>query len=84
MTIRRYLEQFSRKTCPISQLTDVMNRLLECSNPLILHRKEIILQKMTDIICLECGSQRHTTTRQHAKVERDKTWYDILMETFIM
>ena len=60
--IRQYLELFFRKTCPISQLTDVMNRLLEHSNPIVLHQKEFILQKKRkDIVCLECGSLRHTT-----------------------
>ena len=41
--IRNYLERFCRKTSMINQITDVMNRLLERSDPRI--SKQIIKQR---------------------------------------
>lgn len=82
--IRRYLELYSRKTCPVSQLTDVMNRLLERSNPKVINEKRLMMcKKKKDINCLECNSNKHTT-RQHDKLQREKSWYDVLVESILM
>ena len=39
--IRNYMETHSRKTSPTDQITDVMNRLLERSNPINVHNKQL-------------------------------------------
>ena len=59
--VRRYLNQFARTTAPIEQLTDVMNRLNERSNPEVVHRQKQ-LQKL--LICDICGenTKLQTTT----------------------
>ena len=62
--IRNYLQFLSRKISPIAQLTDVMSRLLERSDPVIsqlsarVHRKKY---------CTECGATDHTI-RSHARL----------------
>ena len=61
--IRNYLERFCRKTSMINQITDVMNRLLERSDPRI--SKQIIKQR-SQKRCTECGSMDHTI-RSHAR-----------------
>ena len=81
--IRRYLELLSRKTCPIQQLTDVMHRLLERSNPMIIHRKEMMNKKCKELVCLECGSHHHST-RGHDNAQNKKTEYDILVDRIIL
>ena len=58
--IRNYLSKFCRKT---SQLTDVIFRLLERSDPGIL---KIIRQQQSQKTCTECGSKEHTV-RSHVQ-----------------
>ena len=65
--IRRFLELLSRKTCPIDQLTYVMSRLLERSNPKVLSKMASMKQRRCSKTCLHCDSTDHTT-RQHQKV----------------
>ena len=43
--IRRYLETLSRKTSPVDQMSDVMNRLLERSDPFVLYRRKQLRQE---------------------------------------
>ena len=63
--IRNYIETHSRKTSPTDQITDVMNRLLERSNPIIVHNKQLRNPKLK---CLTCGSDEHTASG-HKKVK---------------
>ena len=56
--IRRYLERFSRKISPVQQLADAISRLLESSDPEILHLQQIIKKRVTCRICEE----KHNTT----------------------
>ena len=60
--IRRYAELFSRKTSPLDQITDVMTRLLEKSNPYIVQRRMNYRPRKRS--CVECGSTKHST-KQH-------------------
>ena len=79
--VRRYLELFSRKTSPIDQLTDVMNRLLERSHPEIVSNKYDMRPKL---FCTTCGSRKHST-KCHDKVinfgSYDLAVHDILIDT---
>ena len=63
--IRRFLELNSRKTSPNDQMTDVIGRLIERSEPYILERKLSYHGKPKS--CTTCGSQKHSTKR-HDKV----------------
>ena len=79
--VRRYLELFSRKTSPIDQLTDVMDRLLERSHPDIVNNKYSLRSKP---LCNTCGSRKHFT-RTHDKAvtfdSYDLVVHDILIDT---
>ena len=79
--VRRYLELFSRKTSPIDQLTDVMDRLLERSHPDNLNNKYSLRSKP---LCNTCGSRKHFT-RTHDKAvtfdSYDLVVHDILIDT---
>ena len=55
----------SRKTSSNDQLTDVLGRLLERSDPYIVHKKMKFRTKCKP--CLECGSTTHSTKR-HERV----------------
>ena len=59
--IRRYAELFSRKTSPLDQLSDVMSRLLEKSDPYILERRMNFRPRKSG--CNLCGSLKHSTKR---------------------
>ena len=61
--IRNYLSKFCRKTSMINQVTDVMNRLLERSDPKISNK---IKKQRSQKRCAECGSTEHTI-RSHAR-----------------
>ena len=61
--IRNYLSRFCRKSSPIYQITDVMYRLLERSDPWILNK---IMEQRSQKRCTECGSNEHTI-RSHAR-----------------
>ena len=60
--IRNYLQFLSRKISPIDQLTDVMSRLLEQSDPMIYYS---IIQSQAKKYCKECGGTGHTI-RSHS------------------
>ena len=62
--IRKYLNDKSRKSDPVSQLTDCMNRNLERSHPKV---RSLILNYKPDKSCTICGQAEHTA-RTHYKV----------------
>ena len=77
----RYLELFSRKTSPIDQLTDAMNRLLERSHPEIVSNKYEMRPKR---LCTICGSKKHSTRCHNRAVDfnaYDRIVHDILIDT---
>ena len=78
--IRRYLELLSRKSSPQEQLTDVMGRLLERSDPYVLNRQR---KYRPQILCLTCGSVKHTT-RLHEKVTTNLNSYDSLVNKILI
>ena len=60
--VRRYLEQFSRKTNPTDQLKDAMSRLIERSHPeIIYHQRQFKNIKF----CSICNSSHHMTKNHH-------------------
>ena len=80
--VRRFLEQYSRKTSPQSQLEDILARLLERSDPYILERKLNFRPRKQS--CVECGSAKHSTKR-HTKFmdmnDYDEVVNDILFSS---
>ena len=83
--IRRYLELLSRKTCPVEQLTDVLSRLLERSNPEVVSKMASMKQRRSGLkVCLHCDSTDHTT-RQHRKATAfgPHQHYDTLVEEML-
>ena len=62
--LRKFLEDYSRKTDPVLQLTDACNRELERSHPTI---REIIAEFRPTKLCSTCGASSHTI-RTHHKV----------------
>ena len=78
--IRRYLELLSRKCSPQEQLTDVMSRLLERSDPYVLHCQR---KYRPQVLCLTCGSVKHTT-RLHDKVTSNLDDYDSLVNKILL
>ena len=58
-----FIRERSRKCSPIDQLTDVITRLLERSDPFI---HDIILKCHAPLSCTECGSTEHTI-RSHSR-----------------
>ena len=81
--IRRFLEILARKTSPVEQLTDVMARLLERSNPSITKRITTI-EKGKKVECLHCESKEHST-RQHTKFAAlgPEKHYDVLVNAML-
>ena len=79
--IRNYLQFLSRKISPIDQLTDVMSRLLELSDPMIYYS---IIQSQTKKYCKECGGTGHTI-RSHSRLfNLPKKWYISLVEEIFL
>ena len=75
--IRNYLQFLSRKISPIAQVTDVMSRLLERSDPVIL---QLASKSQPQKYCTECGATDHTI-RSHARLTNlPKKWYISLVE----
>ena len=64
--IRNYLETHSRKTSVTDQITDVMHRLLERSDPAII---VIIQQQRKQKKCAVCGSVDHTIRSHDRKIK---------------
>ena len=79
--IRNYLETFCRKTSPLEQLTDVMYRLLERSDPIVL--QSISLQR-TQKKCTECGSHEHTIRSHARKFTLPKGNYNTSVEAILL
>ena len=67
------LELLARKSSPLDQITDVTNRLLERSNPIVLSKRTTIKKKLT---CLECGSYKDTILGHSKTAMRTKKRYD--------
>ena len=63
--IRLYMNTHSRKSDPILQLTDVMNRTLERSHPCVRYAIEQFRPKKQ---CTKCGSTSHTIRSHHTVV----------------
>ena len=78
--IRRFLEQFSRKTSPDLQLEDCLARLLERSDPYILERK--LNFRPNGKGCSECGSRKHSS-RLHVKT-MELDCYDLLVHEILV
>ena len=79
--IRNYLQFLSRKISPIAQMTDVMSRLLEHSDPKIL---QLVSKSQPSKYCMECGATDHTI-RSHSRLTSfPKIWYMTLVEEIIM
>lgn len=78
--IRNYLETHSRKTSPVNQLMDVMNRLLERSDPLIAHRvhSDHIMRR-----CKVCGSHEHTVRSHGRIIVKPKKAYDTCYDDLV-
>ena len=66
--IRNYLEHLSRKCDSNSQISDVHHRLLERSDPYLLHIASLSMKSM---ICKICGSMDHTIRTHEKKHLRD-------------
>ena len=79
--IRNYLQFLCRKCSPQEQLTDVMNRLLERSDPVI-HNN--IIQAHIPKHCKECGSTEHTI-RSHARlISKPSKEFDNYVEEILL
>ena len=78
--IRRYAEMFSRKTSPLDQITDVMSRLLEKSDPYIIKQQMNFRPQKRS--CIERGSTRHLSKRhgENADDSYDCVVKDILFK----
>ena len=77
--IRRYAKLFSRKTSPLDQITDVMTRLLEKSDPYIVERRMNYRPRKRS--CVECGSTKHSTKR-HGEHTQDS--YDEVVDNILV
>lgn len=79
--IRNFLQFLCRKCSPLDQLTDVMSRLLERSDPKIL---EYINKVHPKKACTECGSDEHTIRSHARKTSSPLRWYDSLVDDLII
>ena len=79
--IRNYLQFLSRKTDPLLQLTDVMARLLERSDPII---QDITINFQPRKFCTECGAEDHTIRSHGRLVGQPKQWYASLVEDILL
>ena len=79
--IRNYLQFLARKDDPMHQLTDVMSRLLERSDPCIAQK----VSKLRPLkCCSQCGSNEHTA-RSHKRInEKPKSLYCKLVEDILL
>ena len=79
--IRNYLQFLSRKTDPVKQLTDVMARLLERTDPQIIQTG---LQSQRKKYCTECGGTDHTI-KSHARLfGNPKKLFDSIVEDMFL
>lgn len=79
--IRNFLELRSRKTDPLLQLTDVMARLLERSDPRIFTIAQTYHPKK---YCTECGGTDHTIRSHNRLFGVPKKWYASLVEDLLL
>ena len=79
--IRNYLSKFCRKTNKVHQLTDVIFRLLERSDPGIL---KLIRFQQSQKKCTECGSKEHTIRSHGRKYSLPKGDYDSAVNDILM
>ena len=79
--IRNYLQFLSRKTDPVLQLTDVMARLLERSDPVI---QNLTTQFQPRKFCTECGADDHTIRSHSRLVGLPKRCYASLVEDIFL
>ena len=75
--VKFFIRERSRKCSPIDQLTDVMARLLERSDPFI---RDIILKCHAPLSCTECGSTEHTIRSHSRRTSLPKCSYDTYVE----
>ena len=79
--IRNYLPFLSRKVSPVAQMTDVMSRLLERSDPQI---HQLATKRQSKKYCTECGATDHTI-RSHSRLTNlPKKWYTSLVEEMLL
>ena len=79
--IRNYLQFLSRKVSPVAQVTDVMNRLLERSDPLI---NQLSSKSQPRKYCIECGATDHTIQSHSRLTNLPKKWYTSLVEEIFL
>ena len=79
--IRNYLQLLSRKISPIAQVTDVMSRLLERSDPYIL---QLSNKSQPKKYCTECGATDHTIRSHSRLTSQPKKWYISLVEDLFL
>ena len=79
--IRNYLQFLCRKTSPVDQMTDVMCRMLERSDPVVLAQAQ---QWYPRKYCTECGETDHTI-RSHSRLfNLPKKLYVSLVEDILL
>ena len=79
--IRNYLQFLSRKISPVAQMTDVMSRLLERSDPKIL---QLLSKGQPSKYCTECGATDHTIRSHSRLTSLPKRWYMTLVEGILL
>ena len=80
--IRNFMETQSRKFSKVEQLTDVMSRLLERSDPQI---KEAIQNQRSSKRCSTCESDYHTVRSHQRIVEKSATSsYDVAVASVLV
>ena len=79
--IRNYLQFLSRKTSPICQISDVMCRLLERSDPTLC---QMITKSQPQKYCTECRATDHTIRSQSRLFNNPKKWYASLVEEILL
>ena len=78
--IRRYLELLLRNTSPLEQMTDVLNRLQERSNPMVFFKSKTLKKQ---VVCLECGSNKHTIRGHQRAIMGPNNSLDSLVEDLL-
>ena len=71
--VRRYLQQYSRTTSPVLQLTDTLTRLLERSHPEVIEHQAKFHNKNLCAIC----SGRHKTENHESSAVQNSTCLDM-------
>ena len=79
--IRNYLKLLSHKTSHLEQLTNVMSRLLERSDPCALNR---IIHSHPPKLCQDCGSNEHASRSHERMFSKPKRFLMICLKTLFM